>query len=168
MSAYRGLKSALRRNFVDLLVRRMNGTDAIRKLKPQCKRPDVLAAKWRAKPEIKAAIDERLQQAMEEAGITNAQILLSIARIANLSVKDLAHPDGRAKKIHELSDDVACLIQGVEVDADGTVKYRLASRLEASKLLGQYRKLFTQSVDVNGRVTLEGLVGASQQEGSGE
>lgn len=150
-SAYRKLPIQKRR-FVDLIVQRCRSTEAMRQIRPHLKRPEVLASKWKALPEVQAAIEERENEAMEEAGITNAQILLGIAQIANLSVKNLVYPDGRAKTIHELDDETAATIQSIEVETlagGGTrTKFRLPSKIEARKLLGQYRKLFTEKVDV--------------------
>lgn len=163
MSAYLKLKP-MQRRFVDLIVRRMNGSDAVRKLRPKLARPDVLAAKWRALPEVKEAIAEREVEAMEDAGITNAQILLSIAAIADLSVKEFVNADGKPKRIDELSDEAARVVQAIEVERDGTVKYRVPSRLDAKRLLGQHRKLFTERHEHDlGRQTLEQLVHASRQ-----
>lgn len=160
-SAYARLKPRLRK-FVDHIVRGNNGVTAARKIVPTSKRPDVLAAKWRAIPEVRAAIDERSEQAMEDAGVTNAQILLGIARIANLSVKEFVHADGTPKKVHELSDEAARAIQSIEVETSGAVKYRLPNRIEAAKLLGQYKRLFTETHEINlGEKTLEQLVAAS-------
>lgn len=150
-----------RRKFVDLLVRGKNGTDAVRLLRPHSKAPWVIASKWKAMPEVRAAIIEREEEAMEAAGITNAQILFGIARIARLSIKDFVHKDGRPKAVHELDDDVAMAVQSLEVEStakDGVVlrnKFRTPPKLDALKLLGQYRKLFTDNIDLR---TPDGVV----------
>jgi hypothetical protein len=92
-STYECLKPAQRR-FVDLIVQGYTGADAVRAIYPKYLRPDVKAAKWRALELVRTAIEERNNEAMEDAGITNAQILLGIARLANVSVKRLVWADG--------------------------------------------------------------------------
>lgn len=173
MSAYRKLP-AQKRRFVDLIVRGNCGSDAVRVLRPHLNhlRARELASRWRALPEVKAAIDERQAEAMEDAGITNAQILLSIARKANVNPKALVWQDGealpkgakvgKAKKLHELDDETARCIQALEFDAQGNPKVRFADKLQADKLLGQYKRLFTETHEINlGEKTLEQLAAAS-------
>lgn len=175
MTGYRKLP-AQKRKFVDLIVRRMRPTEAIRQIRPHLKRPDVLAAKWKA--ELKEIIREREEEAMEEAGITNAQILLGLAYTADFDIRKLVHEDGTPKKIHELDDETARILQGVEVEhiagrEGGTqllrTKFRLPSRIEARKLLGQHKKLFTQKHEHElGEKTLEQLIAASNAAKDGE
>lgn len=170
MSTYRKLPAQQRR-FVDMIVRGSTQTDAMAKLRPHLKRPAELACRWRALPEIEAAIEERSDEAMRDAGISNAQVLLDIARIARASMHSLVHrtgeKQGKFKTVDELDEETARVVQSVRL-ADGTIEYRLPSRLEALKLLGQYRKLFTQNVALNGHLTLEQLVGQSMEPEGGE
>lgn len=151
MSAYAKLNRD-QRAFVDLLVQRKTGSDAIRELRPWVKRPDVLASQWKALPEVREALAEREAEAMDEAGITNTQILLSIAETMNLSVKDFFHEDGRPKAVHELSDAAARNVAGIECEMleGGAARYRykMPNRNEAKKLLGQFKKLWTDNLEV--------------------
>lgn len=178
MSAYRKLNSQ-KRQFVDLIVQRTLPTDAIRKIRPHLKRPDVLASKWKALPEVQQAIDERLEEAMEEAGITNAQILLGLAQVADFDIRKLFDEHGNTKPVHLLDDQTARVVQSVEVrqiksgrGKDGSTvlrtKYRLPPRIEARKLLGQYKKLFTEKVDVTpvGPLRIEVVKFAGDQDSS--
>lgn len=161
-TAYQRLKPQQRR-FVDLIVRRIKSpTDAIREIRPKLKNPQCLASRWKALPEIRAALEEREAEAMDEAGITNAQILLDIAAIADFDLRKIVKPDGTPKKLHELDAETARILQSVTIDGE-KLEFKVPNRLEAKKLLGQYRKLFTQKLDLDGRLTLEQLVGASQQ-----
>lgn len=150
MSAYRKLKPQ-QRKFVDLLVRgRCNGTQAIRQIRPHLRAPEVLAAQWKALPGVKAAIDEREAEAIEAAGIKNAAVLIGTAETADFDVRKLAHPDGRPKRLHELDEDTARIVQGVVIRLDGSIEYKLASRNEARKLLGQHLKLWTERHEIGG------------------
>lgn len=167
-TAYQRLTS-LQRRFVDLIVCGSNGTEAFRKLRPRYKRPDVKAAKWRALPVVREAIDERRAEAVEDAGVLNAQVLIGIARIANVNPKRLVwcegetRPDGAklgdAKRLHELDDETA---RSIDCANDGEFRVRNTDRLAAHKLLGQYKRMFTESHEINlGEKTLEQLVEAS-------
>ena len=54
-SPHRPLPPVLRRFVRDVLAGEM-GTDVVRRLRPDLKRPDVLASKWMARPDVKAAM----------------------------------------------------------------------------------------------------------------
>jgi hypothetical protein len=66
---------------------------------------------------------------MEDAGITNAQILLDIAQLANVNPKALVWCEGETlpegavvgqpKKLHELDDVTARCIQAIEFEGRG-------------------------------------------------
>jgi hypothetical protein len=170
-TAYEQLNS-VRRKFVDFIVQGYTGTDAVRAISKRWTRPDIKASKWRKEQLVRTAIEERQAEQMEDAGVTNAQILLDIAQLSNVSVKRLVWcadetlPEGAAvgqpKKLHELDDVTARCIQSIEYSKDGALKARVVDRLAAKKLLGQYKRLFTESHEINlGEKTLEQLLEAS-------
>ncbi len=170
-SAYEQLRGA-RRQFVDFIVQGYNGADAVRAISSRWTRPGIKAWKWRKEELVRQAIEERQAEAMEDAGITSAQILLSIAQMANVSAKRLVWCDGeklpegakvgQPKKLHELDDVTARCIQSIEFSRDGEVKLRFPDRNAAKRMLGQYKRLFTESHEINlGEKTLEQLVDAS-------
>jgi hypothetical protein len=119
---------------------------------------------------VREAMEQRSAEAMEEAGITNAQILLDIANFGRVDPKLLVWQEGEKegisagtpKKLHELDEKTARCIQSVEIAATGEIKVRWVDKLAAKKLLGQYKRLFTESHEINlGEKTLEALVEAS-------
>jgi hypothetical protein len=157
---------------IDHIVRGDTPTQAVRRVKPTSKRPEVIASKLRYEPLYVEALEERRAQAIEDAGIVNAQILLGIAQLANVNVKALVWcadevlPEGvtvgQPKKLHELDDVTARCIQSIEYSKDGEIKVRFPDRLAARKLLGQYKRLFTESHEINlGEATLEQLAAQS-------
>ena len=167
--AYERLNSA-RRRFVDFIVRGYTGADAVRAISSKYTRPGIKAHKWRKEPLVREAIDERSAEAMEDAGVMNAQILLDIAAMARVSVKALVFLEGEKegiaagtpKKLHELDDITARCIQSIELNNHGELKVRFPDRLAAKKLLGQYKRLFTETHEINlGEKTLEQLTAAS-------
>lgn len=147
--AYRKL-TPQQRKFVDLVsLGKTKPIDAVRQIRPKLGRPDDLAWRWKNHPDVKAAIAEREEEAIEQAGVTDVNILLGLAKIATLSPKDFVHPDGRPKQVHELDDDVAQCIQSIEIEEIAGVglvrtKFKAPSKIEARKLLGQHKKLFTE------------------------
>jgi hypothetical protein len=167
-TAYEQLNS-VRRKFVDFIVQGYTQTDAVRAISKKWTRPDHKGSKWRKEKLVQLAIEERQAEAMEDAGITNAQILLGIAALARVSLKALVWCDGETlpegakvgqpKKLHELDDVTARCVQSIEYSKDGELKVRFPDRLAAKKLLGQYKRLFTESHEVNlGEKTLEALL----------
>lgn len=165
-TAYQRL-SPLKRRFVELMVGGSTGTAAMRKLKPKSKRPDTVAWKWKNTPLIREAIDQRLAERMEDLGITTHKILLDIADMGNVSVASLVWQEGEKdgvaagtpKKLHELDDVTARCIQSIDVNSNGAFKVRWVDKLAAKKLLGQYKRLFTESHEINiGEKTIEQLL----------
>lgn len=167
-TAYQRLNSA-RRRFVDYIVRGYNGADAVRAISSKYGRPDIKANKWRKEPLVRQAIDERSAEAVEDAGVVNAQVLIGIARIANVNPKRLVWCDGETlpgaaklgdpKKLHELDDETA---RSIDCASDGEFRVRSADRLAAHKLLGQYKRMFTETHQIDlGEKTLEQLLEAS-------
>ncbi len=157
---------------IDLVIQGDTSTAACRKVRPKSKRPDLMSNRLRKEPLFLEALNVRQAEAMEEAGITNAQILLGIAQYANVNPKALVWQEGEAlpegatvgqpKKLHELDDVTARCIQQIEFSKDGDLKVKWVDRLGAKKLLGQYKRLFTESHEINlGEKTLEQLVEAS-------
>lgn len=170
-SAYRSLSPAQRR-FVDGVVGGKKGTDMMRAIRPHLKRPDVRAAQWRALPVIREAMAEREAVAMAEAGVTAVSVLLALARNAYYDPRKLYHADGRPKAVHELDEESAAVVQGIDVKTDtrdrggkltksGTpmrrlrrvqrIKYSLPKRNEALTLLGRHLKLFTDQHELTGK-----------------
>jgi hypothetical protein len=162
---------------IDLIIQGDTPTAAARKVKTKSRRPDLIASKLKKDPVYVEALEERRAEAMEEAGITNSQILIGIAQYANVNPKALVWQQheplpegatvGQPKKLHELDDVTARCIQAIEFTKDGEIKARFVDRLGAKKLLGQYKRLFTETHEINlGEKTLEQLVAASWQKPS--
>jgi hypothetical protein len=157
---------------IDLVIQGETPTAACRKVKSKSRRPDLIASKLKKESLYLEALEQRRSDAMEDAGITNAQILLDIAQLANVNPKALVwcegepRPEGavvgQRKKLHELDDVTARCIQALEFSHDGELKARFPDRLAAKKLLGQYKRMFTESHEINlGEKTLEQLLEAS-------
>jgi phage terminase small subunit len=163
MSTHYRKLSAQQRRFVDLIVRRTNGTDAIRAIRPQLKRPDVLAAKWKALPDVKAAIAEREDEAIEEAGITNAQILLEVARLGFANIQDFVSQTGgetffdiskvdrmTAAAVQEFTIEETTYGKGENERMMRRTRLKLCDKKGSLELLGKHKKLWTEKHEMSG------------------
>lgn len=147
-SAYEKLHPRFRR-FVDHIVDGKTGADVARLLGFGGKEPRIWASRIKARPDVKAAIAERESEAMQEAGISLTRSWIEIRRIAYFDPAKLTGPLGECLALHDIDEDTRAAIAGVEVEElyegegrgrmrIGDVrKYRLASKLEANKLILQ-------------------------------
>ena len=90
--------------------------------------------------EVSTQLKERRAFVMEKMEITTERTLREIARLAYFDPRNLFHANGAPKAIHELDDDSAAALAGIEVteefDGSGqdrvftgfTKKYKLADK----------------------------------------
>jgi len=158
MSAYSQL-SRRRQLFVDAYVRRGVGTEAIKEAGFIGRRPDVAAAKFLAKPEVRAAIEEKRGEAIAKAGVRAVRVLEELAAIALLDPADLFDETGAMRPLKDVPRETRAALSALDVEEvrlDGVSigqvkKLRMHSKVEALKLLGQYLKLFAERVEHTGR-----------------
>lgn len=105
------------RALLDAFFQCRTATDAVRRVYgDKAKRPDVIASKWRAKPLVKQAIEERRQQILEAVDIRPEQIVREIGLLAFGDIRELFDDRGRLKPMHELTADQAALIASLDSD----------------------------------------------------
>ncbi len=111
----------------------------------------------RQRPEIKDRIAELSERVLDVAQVTGDMIVLEAARIAFSDIRQVFDEDGNLKPIHQLSDDAAAAIEGIEIDTkneteideDGnkkfvtirTAKIKRAPKLAALRLLMEYKRM---------------------------
>lgn len=113
-----------------------------------------------SKVNVQAEFQKRFQQKRESVGLTKENVLREIARLSFADVRKLYKESGELTPIHELDDDTAACVVGVEVfeefEGEGkartkigqTKKYKLASKTEALQMAGRHLKLFTDKHEV--------------------
>lgn len=69
------------------------------------------------KPEIATAIEAARKNLSETSGITLERVQKEYARLAFLDIRKAFDEEGRLKPIHELDDDTAAAIAGIETEA---------------------------------------------------
>lgn len=67
------------------------------------------------KPEIQSRIAAAQQEREQRTGITQDRVLQELARIAFFDLRKLYREDGSLKAMHELDDDAAAVLAGVDV-----------------------------------------------------
>lgn len=170
----RGAKEAL---FVAEYLKDRNGTQAAIRAGYSPKTAHQTAYELLRKPEIAARIRENAESVAAIAGLTVERTLREVARIAYFDPRKLFNKDGQPLQLHELDDDTAAAIQGVEVleewegsGADrrlvGLVKkYKVADKNsaldKAMKHLGQYETDNKQSNPVDAMASLLSKISAS-------
>lgn len=70
----------------------------------------------KVKPHVFAAIEKARQQTAKKLELTREQVVEQYGRIGFSDVRKLFDAYGQIKPIHELDDDTAAAIQGVELD----------------------------------------------------
>jgi len=149
--------------FVDAMVSEGVGTKAMIATGFKGKRPDVAASKLLARPEIRAAIEERKAEAIAAIGVTHLRTLRELVAVAYFNPKALLNAEtGELLPVHEWPDDAAAAIIGCDIEqlfagkgkdreAIGqVVKPRAAPKVEALKLLMQYQKMLVEKHEHSG------------------
>lgn len=114
-SAYDALRPQFQR-FVDRVLSGERPTDIVRALRPHVKAPQVLASKWMGRPDVRAALAERGEQLLESVGITQQMIVRELGRIAFGDPRKLQDEHGNPKPLHQLTEDEAAMVAGIEVE----------------------------------------------------
>lgn len=104
------------RALLDAFFECRTATDAVRRVFPAVKRPDVFASKWRSKPLVQQAIEERRRNLLDAVGIRQEQIVRELGILAFGDIRDLFDDHGRLKPMHELTADQAALIGSLDTD----------------------------------------------------
>jgi phage terminase small subunit len=87
---------------------------------------EVNASKLLRNPKVKAAIEKVQKRAADKAEISQQRILEEEGRLAFLNPQGLVNEKGKLLDLHELPEDVARAIVGLDVvrQNDGSLKYK--------------------------------------------
>lgn len=132
-----------RQKFVDAYVESGIGTDAMRAIGFKGKRPDLAASKLLQIPEVRAALEERKQEAIEKAGISAVQVLMRIKDVGD-RCRQRVRPLLDRKGAHVLIETEDGLLAPAYV-------FDAKSALRSDELLGNYLKLFTTKLEHTGK-----------------
>lgn len=96
-------------------------------------------------------------------------VLTQIRKAATADLMDALDPDGTVKEPDKIPPDIRPAISGYEVTVDArdgsrTTRIKLADKTRNAELLGKTQAMFTEKVDLAGKMTLEQLVMSSMKQ----
>jgi phage terminase small subunit len=113
------------------------------------------------KPYLKEAVENKLEAVHKKIGLDTEKILKELLRIATSDLRQAFKEDGTLKPIHELPDDIAKAISGVEVDEtfEGhgldrtwtgyTKKLKLWDKNKSLEMLAKHLKLLVERIEIS-------------------
>lgn len=129
---------------------------------------EVTASKLLRHPKVSAALAKVQEQQLKRVAIRADDILLELLRLAKSDVRQLFDETGHLKPIHELSDDAAAALSGVEILREKTTvkgtdvfettveesvrKIKLWDKPKALEILARHLGLLKDTVHVEGDV----------------
>lgn len=134
--------------FVDEYLTDLNATQAAIRAGYSKKTAGRQAIELLNKTHIAHAVAEKKKQIANGIEVTRDRIIKEMARLAFFNIKGLVDSEGNPKQIHELSDDVAAAINGIEITVIGgqeeqdahVKKYRIPDKNKSlenlAKILG--------------------------------
>jgi len=153
------------RVFVTEYLKDRNGTQAAIRAGYGAKGASTQAERLLRNVEIRAQVEAFVIKAEEKASLSIERTLREVARLAYFDPRKLLNPDGSPKPIHELDDDTAACLAGMDIleQFEGTgadrvfvghvKKYKIADKNsaldKAMKHLGLFERDNEQKPDVN-------------------
>ncbi len=125
---------------------------------------EVEASKVLRNPEVAKAIAAAQQERATRVEIQADRVLQELARIAFFDPRSLLNHDGTPKQLHELDDDAAAAIAGLEVleEFDGhgaervqigvVKKYKIADKVQALTNAMRHLGMFNDKLMLEGRL----------------
>ena len=106
--------------------------------------------------EIKKLIGERMSDREQRTEITQDRVLQELAKLAFLDIRKAFDSDGALKGIHELDDDTAAAVAGLDViemssEDDKTCrlkKVKLSDKRAALELIGRHLGMYKDKLEV--------------------
>ena len=114
------------------------------------------------KPEIKTAIETRIAERAEKAGLTSDGVLNELRRVVHSDVRRIFTRDGALLRPHEMTDDVAGSVASIEVvtvargegEVEHVAKIKLTDKVRGIELAGRYLGLWKDKGAETGGVTV--------------
>lgn len=154
-----GALTPRQRRFVDEYLIDLNATQAaIRAGYKAGPGTDVQGVRLLANARVKELIAERMKAREQRTQITQDAVLQELARLAFFDVRRLVGPDGNPLSIHQLDDDTARAVVGLDVAKVGNMmigvgevlKFKIADKRAALVDLGKHLGMFKDKVELSG------------------
>ena len=143
--------------FVDEYLKDLNATQAAIRAGYSAKTAYAIAEKLLRKAEIQQAVQDAKKARSKRTEITQDRVLQELARLAFFDPRKMFHWDGSPKAIHELDDDTAAAVSGLDVVNIGNsdvgigqvLKYKIADKGAALANAMRHLGMFTDKLDVS-------------------
>lgn len=121
------------------------------------------------KPYIAEMIKTRSQAVVSEVQSITDRIVLERSRLAFYDPRKLFHNDGTPKGIHELDDDTAAVISGVDVQrigggdevAGSVIKYKLANKDSSLAALERINRMYDDKSSTHDTFNIQINIGSA-------
>lgn len=137
--------------FVREYVKDFNGTRAAAAAGYQANLANRQAYRLLQDPSVQAAVRSVLRGALKKVDASLERTMQEIARVAFSDVRDLFDESGKLRQPHELDDNAAASISGIDVevnkDGDRVAKVRRVDKMAALTLLARHHKIVGDAVD---------------------
>ena len=125
---------------------------------------------------VSARVADLVQKAASSNEVTVERVVKEFARLAFVDVRKMSRPDGSPVPLHELDEDTARAIVGVEVVTQGNAelgfgqvtKYKLADKRASLADLGRFLKMFVDRVEVSGQIGIADVLREAKAKRKGE
>lgn len=149
--------NAKQSRFVDEYLVDLNATQAAIRAGYSEKTAGQIGEENLKKPEIAAAVAERMKRREKRTEITQDRVLREYARIAFLDPRKLFDDDGQPLHISQLDDDTAAAIAGLDVVKQGNqevglaevLKIKLVDKKGALDSVARHLGMFNDKLDLN-------------------
>lgn len=150
-----GELNARQRRFITEYLVDQNGTQAAIRAGYARRSAHVTASLLISNANVKAAIDKQMSKMLSKIEVTAERVLAERARLAFFDVRKLLDATGKPKPIHELDDDTAAAIAGVDVANIGNsqvgegevLKIRMADKNASLTALEKHLGLYKEGGD---------------------
>lgn len=140
--------------FVDEYLIDLNATQAAIRAGYSEKTARWIGGQLLAKTHVREAIERRMKDRQRRTEITQDRVLIEVARLAFLDIRKAFDAEGNLKAIHDLDDDTAAAISGIEVlesvSENGSVtrikKIRLADKRASLELAGRHLQMWNDKL----------------------
>ena len=149
------------KRFADEYLIDLNATRAYKAAYTSCKKEEtarVNGSKLLTNTNVKAYIDDKIQQRAERTEITQDMVIKELAKIAFANIKDFVAVEvvenGRIVKVKptsQISADKVGAIASIKQGANG-IEVKLNDKMKALELLGRHLGMFADKLELSGDV----------------
>ncbi len=135
----------------------LNATQAAIRAGYSVKNADKIGFELLGKTGVQSAIQAGMDKRAVSVGISATRVLNEIAKLAFFDPRKLLNDDGTPKRIHQLDDETAAAVAGIDIVTKGNddlgyadiLKIKLADKSKNLELLGRHLKLFTDKIELD-------------------